>query len=70
MDYKCDGKAYIREGYLSHPDKFMVIKLSTEKLGGLNFKLSFDSLLKCAVVTESQQLSVEGYAPYHATRLS
>ncbi|MCB0684915.1 MAG: glycoside hydrolase family 95 protein, partial [Saprospiraceae bacterium] len=62
-----DGDVKIRREYfISHPDQVMVIRLTSSKLGALNFDLSFDSQLKYKLFQNYHRLEVDGYAPIHA----
>ena len=66
VNYTVDGVKYSREYFVSHPDKVMVIKLSSSKKNALHFTLKFNSLLKFSTVAKEGILQVNGYAPYHA----
>ena len=65
VSYDLDNVHYTREYIVSHPDKAMVIRLSANKKGALNFSVSFKSLLKYSSSTVNNTLQVNGYAPYH-----
>lgn len=65
VSYDADNVHYTREYFVSHPDKAMVIKLSANKKGALNFRVSFKSLLKYSSSAAGNMLQVNGYAPYH-----
>lgn len=65
VSYDLDNVHYTREYFVSHPDKAMVIKLSANKKGALNFSVSFKSLLKYSSSAANNVLQVNGYAPYH-----
>jgi alpha-L-fucosidase 2 len=67
VSYDLDNVHYTREYFVSHPDKAMVIKLSANKKGALNFSVSFKSLLKYSSSATNNTLQVNGYAPYHVT---
>ncbi len=64
--YKVNGVQYTREYFISHPDKIMVIKITSDKKAALKFKIRFNSLLKYETGTQDETLHVDGYAPYHA----
>lgn len=64
--YEVDGVTFRREYFISHPDKVMVIKLSSTAKGALNFSVKFSSLLKYNVTAGSGLLNINGYAPVHA----
>jgi alpha-L-fucosidase 2 len=64
--YDVDGVTFTREYFVSHPDKIMVIKLSSGKKGSLNFSVKFQSLLKYTTAAKESVLMADGYAPYHA----
>lgn len=65
VSYDLNNVHYTREYFVSHPDKAMVIKLSANKKGALNFRVSFKSLLKYSSSAANNTLQVNGYAPYH-----
>jgi alpha-L-fucosidase 2 len=67
ISYDIHDVHYIREYFVSHPDKAMVIKLSASKKGTLNCTLSFKSLLKYSSSATNHTLDINGYAPYHVT---
>nr|WP_294792879.1 glycoside hydrolase family 95 protein [uncultured Mucilaginibacter sp.] len=65
VNYDLNNVHYTREYFVSHPDKAMVIRLSANKKGALNFRVSFKSLLKYSSSAVNNTLQVNGYAPYH-----
>jgi len=67
VSYDLDNVHFIREYFVSHPDKAMVIRLSANKRGALSFRVSFKSLLKYSLSAENNTLQANGYAPYHVT---
>lgn len=64
--YKINDVTFMREYFISSPDKIMIIKLTSSKKGELNFDLKFKSLLQYKVETPSNSLAMKGYAPIHA----
>src|SRR5664280_1876484 len=64
--YDIDGVTYTREYFISYPDQAMIIKLTSSKKAALNFKIRFESLLKCNTAVENSVLKAKGYAPVHA----
>ncbi|HYW96851.1 MAG TPA: glycoside hydrolase family 95 protein, partial [Bacteroidales bacterium] len=64
--YEVDGIRYTREYFISHPDKVMVIKLTSAKKNRLGFKVHFSSLLHYSSASDSTTLRITGYAPYKA----
>lgn len=66
VNYEIDGVKYSREYFISYPDQIMVIKLTANKKGALNFGVRFDSQLKYKATAEGDLLTVSGYAPVHA----
>ena len=66
INYESKGVKYSREYFVSYPDKVFMIKLKSDKKGGLNFNLKFNSLLKNQVVVANQTLTAKGYAPLKA----
>lgn len=63
VEYEINGVKFTREYFVSHPDKVMVIKLTSSKKGALNFDLKFESLLKYKVYTTDKSLTAKGCAP-------
>lgn len=49
--YKSDGVTYTREVFTSFPDQLIIIRLSADKKGKVNFKTSFAGPLKTNMVT-------------------
>jgi len=66
VDYEMDGVKYTREYFISYPDQIMVIKLTSNKKGALNFGVRFDSQLKYSASIVDNVLQVSGRAPAHA----
>jgi len=62
VSYEIKGVKYTREYFVSHPDKVMVIKLTSNKKGALNFEVNFNSLLKYKVSLTDKTLKAKGYA--------
>jgi alpha-L-fucosidase 2 len=65
VDYEMDGVKYTREYFISYPDQIMVIKLTSNKKGALNFGVRFDSQLKYSASIVDNVLQVSGRAPAH-----
>lgn len=66
VSYDIDGTHYTRSYFVSKPDKVMVIKITADKPGSLNFTSDFSSLLKFETATDNGIQKTHGYAPYHA----
>jgi alpha-L-fucosidase 2 len=66
VNYQVDGVGYQREYFISYPDSIMVIHLSSDKKGSLDFKVEFNSQLQYTVSGANAILSATGYAPYYA----
>ncbi len=66
VNYEIDGVKYAREYFISYPDQVMVIKLTANKKGALNFGVRFDSQLKYSASVADNVLQVSGRAPAHA----
>src|SRR5690606_9980345 len=64
--YKIREVTHTREYFVSHPDNVLMIKLSANKKGSLNFKVKFKSLCKYTTSGRGDVLQAHGYAPYHA----
>ena len=66
VSYELNGVKYTREYFISYPDQMMVIKLTSNKKGALNFGVKFKSQLKNTVSIVDHVLNAKGYAPIHA----
>ena len=66
LNYDANGVHYTREYFVSKPDQLMVIRLTSNKKGALNFAVRFNSLLRNKVSTVTKTLKANGYAPIHA----
>lgn len=66
VTYEVNGVKFTREYFISYPDQVMVIKLTSSKLGALNFGVKFESQLKNTVVISDNVLKAKGQAPVHA----
>lgn len=66
VSYEVNGVKYSREYFISHPDRVMLIKLSSSEKGALHFDIRFESLLKYKLASDNNLLEVSGYAPYHS----
>ena len=53
VKYTIDGITYKRETFISHPDKIMVVRITADKPGALNFTTSITSKLKYQTVAFS-----------------
>ena len=65
VSYEYDNIRYEREYFVSHPDKVMIIRLTSSKKSSLNFDLKFQSLLQYTSSLDEDILKIDGYAPYH-----
>ena len=66
VNYEIDGVKYSREYFISYPDQIMVIKLTANQKGALNFGVRFNSQLKYSAAITDNVLQVSGRAPAHA----
>jgi len=67
VEYEVDGVKYTREYFISHPDHVMIIKLTSNKKGTLNFEMKFNSLLKYKISFADKTLKAKGNAPVTAS---
>ena len=65
VSYEMAGIKYTREYFVSAPDQIMVIKLTSDKKGALNFDINLKSLLKSNVEVRNNILVMTGTAPIH-----
>ncbi len=72
VTYTTGGVNYTREVFASHPDRVIVIRLTADKPGALNFTARFESVHPTAVQsvddTKSNTLRLHGQAPGVAER--
>ncbi len=66
VSYKVAETDFERQAFVSHPDRVLVIRMSADGAGTLDFRLGFESLLRYRVSTEDGTLLVRGEAPVHA----
>ncbi|MFM2145972.1 MAG: Alpha-L-fucosidase, partial [Bacteroidota bacterium] len=66
VEYNVNGQTTTREYFYSYPDNAMAVRMHSSKKGGLNFTVSFRSLLKYNSHKEGNALVVDGYAPVKA----
>jgi len=65
VSYEMAGIKYTREYFVSAPDQIMVIKLTSDHKGALNFDINLKSLLKSNVEVRNNILGMTGSAPIH-----
>jgi alpha-L-fucosidase 2 len=65
ISYEMAGIKYTREYFVSAPDQIMVIKLTSDQKGALNFDINLKSLLKSNVEIRNNILVMKGTAPIH-----
>lgn len=64
--FKTGGVTYTRETLISYPDKIMVVRLTADKKGALNFSIGLTSKLRYNTsAAESNYLILKGKAPKH-----
>ena len=70
VKYTVNGIGYTRETFISHPDKIMVVRITADKKGAVNFKTTLTSKLHHqANVVSDNYLVLKGKAPkYVANR--
>lgn len=67
VTYEQNKVSYKREYFVSHPDKVLVIKLSSSKKNALNFTVNFESLQKHEIDVSNTILTGKGSAPIHSS---
>ncbi|RFZ84140.1 glycoside hydrolase family 95 protein [Mucilaginibacter terrenus] len=66
-NFTADGVNYHREAFSSSPDQVMVLRLTADKPGKLNFTVNSSSLVHFTLLKEgSGELRLSGKAPVHA----
>jgi alpha-L-fucosidase 2 len=64
VKYTINGVGYQRETFISHPDKVMIIRITTDKKGAINFTASLTSKLKYqTAAVNNNYLVLKGKAP-------
>ena len=66
VEYEINGVTFTREYFVSYPDQVMVIKLSSNKKGAINFDIKFESQLKYKITVSGNSLDANGFAPVEA----
>ncbi|KAF2335568.1 glycoside hydrolase family 95 protein [Flavobacterium daemonense] len=65
VSYEMAGIKYTREYFVSAPDQIMIIKLTADQKGALNFDINLKSLLQSNVDVKGNILVMTGTAPIH-----
>ncbi|WP_035652967.1 glycoside hydrolase N-terminal domain-containing protein [Flavobacterium sp. ASV13] len=65
VSYEMAGIKYTREYFVSAPDQIMIIKLTADQKGALNFDINLKSLLQSNVEVKGNILVMTGSAPIH-----
>ncbi|MCG8685752.1 MAG: glycoside hydrolase family 95 protein [Desulfobacterales bacterium] len=60
ISYKCDGSAYKREIFASHPDDAIIMRFTTDNANGLNLKLEHTSQHKSTSVLDGNTYRLSG----------
>lgn len=63
--YQVDGVNFQREVFASFPDRVIIVRFTTDKLGELNFKVSYDSPLQSTVRKQGKKLVLRGKGGDH-----
>jgi alpha-L-fucosidase 2 len=64
--YSIEDIHYQKEVFASFPNKAIVVRLSSNKKGQLNFSVSLSSLLKHQLIVKDKLLILDGNAPKHS----
>ncbi len=71
VKYTIKGVTYTRETFISHPDKVMIIRITADKKGAMNFTTSLTSKLKYQTTAVSNtQLLLKGKAPKYVANVT
>ncbi len=65
VSYSTGEANFRREYFVSHPDRVLVIRLTSDTPRTINASVGFKSLLPHTFTSDTVTLSVTGYAPYH-----
>src|SRR5215211_3631145 len=64
VKYTVNGVSFQRETFISHPDKIMVVRITANKKGAVNFNMALTSKLKFVTnVIDNNYLVLKGKAP-------
>ena len=63
--YQVDGVNFQREVFASFPDRVIIVRLTADKPGELNFKVSYDSPLQSTVRKQGKKLVLRGKGGDH-----
>lgn len=66
VNFEDKGQEVNKEYFVSNPDKVFVIKIQSEEKNGLNFHLTFNSLLNHYSMSKNGSLEIHGSAPVKA----
>ena len=66
VTYTVDDVTYKKEVFASFPDKAIIVKMSADKSGQLNFSTSLTSLLNHSVEIKDNRIILKGKSPKHA----
>ena len=66
VDYKVNGVNYHRELFASYPDNVLVMRISGDAAGSVNFDLGLECQLTNAVKSSGNRIEMTGNAPYNA----
>ena len=64
--YQADGCGYTRTAFLSYPAQVFVMRLQSERKGGLSFALTFGCKLRHSAASREGCLEIRGLCPSHA----
>lgn len=62
--YITNGIKYTREYFISYPDQVMVVRITADKKGCVNFTTSIDTQLKGKTSINKNEITLTGRAPY------
>lgn len=65
--YKVDGVCFKREVFTSFPDNVIIMRMTADKPGMLDFKLKYVSPLDCIVTASGDKLMLRGKGKEHET---
>ncbi len=68
VSYRTNGVSYLRESFVSHPHQCLVIRLTCDTEGALDFSFRLCPALDGQVKLESHAASVQGHAPVNHYR--
>ncbi|WP_271299104.1 glycoside hydrolase family 95 protein [Sphingomonas sp. CV7422] len=63
VSYRCAGTTFRRELFASHPDQILVLRLTADRAGALDGRITLATLLQGEAVAQDDRVTLTGKAP-------